>query len=86
MQVLDLSENFLNRTQEILFQYIKGKTKRNWLNKNLIVTPKAKGDLGFFNLIDFYYAQKCTTLRRYAKDVTDDPVSYTHLRAHETGA
>ena len=72
MQVLDLSENFLNRTQEILFQYIKGKTKRNWLSKNLIITPKAKGGLGFFNIIDFYYAQKCTTLRRYAKDVTDD--------------
>ena len=24
------------------------------------------------NITDFYYAQKCTTLRRYAKDVTDD--------------
>ena len=72
MQVLDLSENFLNKTQEILLQYIKGKTKRNWLSKNLIITPKAKGGLSFFNIIDFYYAQKCTTLRRYAKDVTDD--------------
>ena len=36
------------------------------------MTPKSKGGLGFFNIIDFYYAQKCTTLRRYAKDVTDD--------------
>ena len=72
MQVLDLSENFLARTEEILFKYIKGKTKRNWLSKNIITTPKAKGGLGFFNIIDFYYAQKCTTLRRYAKEVTDD--------------
>ena len=72
MQVLDLSENFLARTEEILFKYIKGKTKRNWLSKNIITTPKTKGGLGFFNIIDFYYAQKCTTLRRYAKEVTDD--------------
>ena len=72
MQVLDLNENFLERTQEILFRYIKGKTKRNWLSKDLITTPKSKGGLGFFNITDFYYAQKCTTLRRYAKDVTDD--------------
>ena len=72
MQVLDLSENFLERVQEVLFNYIKGKTKRNWLSKDLITTPKAKGGLGFFKITDFYYAQKCTTLRRYAKEVTDD--------------
>lgn len=72
MQVLDLNENFLERTQDILFRYIKGKTKRNWLSKDLITTAKSKGGLGFFNITDFYYAQKCTTLRRYAKDVTDD--------------
>ena len=72
MQVLDLSENFLMRTEEILFRYIKGKTKRNWLSRDIIITPKIKGGLGFFKIIDFYYAQKCTTLRRYAKEVTDD--------------
>ena len=72
MQVLDLSENFLMRTEEILFRYIKGKTKRNWLSRDIIITPKMKGGLGFFKIIDFYYAQKCTTLRRYAKEVTDD--------------
>ena len=72
MQVLDLNENFLERTQEILFRYIKGKTKRNWLSKDLITTPKSKGGLGFFNITDLYYAQKCNTLRRYVKNVTDN--------------
>ena len=51
MQVLDLIENFLERVQEVLFNYIKGKTKRNWLSKDLITTPKAKGGLGFFKII-----------------------------------
>ena len=72
MQVLDMSENFIERVQQVLFNYIKGKTKMNWLSKDIITTPKVKGGLGFFKITDFYYAQKCTTLRRYAKDVTDD--------------
>ena len=43
MQVLDLSENFLERVQEVLFNYKKGKTKRNWLSKDIITTYKVKG-------------------------------------------
>ena len=72
MQVLDLTQEYLDEIENILYTYIKGKTKRNWLSKEQIRTPKNKGGLGFFDISKFYYAQKCTLIRRYAKDLTDD--------------
>ena len=62
----------MNRIERLLYGYIKGKTKRNWLSKEIICTPTLKGGLGFFNIKEFYFAQKLTLLRRYAKDQTDD--------------
>ena len=56
----------------LLYDYIKGKTKRNWLSKEQIRTPKNMGGIGFFDITKFYSAQKCTLIRRYAKDQTDD--------------
>ena len=72
MQVLDLTQENLNEIENILYSYIKGKTKRNWLSKEQIRTPKIKGGIGFFDITKFFYAQKCTLIRRYAKDLTDD--------------
>ena len=48
MQVFVSSERFLERVQEVLFNYIKGKTIRNWVSKDTITTPKVKGGLVFF--------------------------------------
>ena len=72
MQVLDLTQENLDEIENILYDYIKGKTKRNWLSKEQIRTPKNKGGLGFFDISKFFYAQKCTLIRRYAKDLTYD--------------
>ena len=72
MQVLDLTQENLDEIENILYDYIKGKTKRNWLSKEQIRMPKNKGGLGFFDISKFFYAQKCTLIRRYAKDLTDD--------------
>ena len=72
MQVLDLTQENLDEIENILYNYIKGKTKRNWLSKEQIRTPKNKGGIGFFDISKFFYAQKCTLIRRYAKDLTDD--------------
>ena len=72
MQVLDLTQENLDEIENILFSYIKGKTKRNWLSKEQIRTPKKKGGIGFFDITKFFYAQKCTLIRRYVKDLTDD--------------
>ena len=47
MQVFVSSERFLERVQEVLFNYIKGKTIRNWVSKDTITTPKVKGGLVF---------------------------------------
>ena len=72
MQVLDFTQESLDEVESLLYAYIKGKTKRNWLSKEQIRTPKNKGGIGFFDITKFYYAQKCTIIRRYAKDQTDD--------------
>ena len=42
MQVLDLTQENLDEIENILFSYIKGKTKRNWLSKEQIRTPKKR--------------------------------------------
>ena len=72
MQTLDLDDQTLDKIERMLYGYIKGRTKRNWLSKSYICTPTAKGGLGFFNIRDFYLAQKMTLLRRYAKDECND--------------
>ena len=72
MQTLDLEDDIIKKIEDLLYGYIKGKTKRNWLSKDIICTPTSKGGLGFFNIREFYFAQKLTLLRRYAKDQTDD--------------
>ena len=72
MQTLDLDDDIIKKIEDLLYGYIKGKTKRNWLSKDIISTPTSKGGLGFFNVREFYFAQKLTLLRRYAKDQTDD--------------
>ena len=72
MQVLDFTQENLDELESLLYDYIKGKTKRNWLSKEQIRTPKNKGGIGFFDITKFYYAQKCTLIRRYAKDQTED--------------
>ena len=33
IQVLDPAQEILNEIEEVLYNYIKGKTKRNWLSK-----------------------------------------------------
>ena len=72
MQTLDLDDDILSRIERLLYSYIKGKTNRPWLSKELICTPTLKGGVGFFNIKEFYFAQKLTLLRRYAKDQTND--------------
>ena len=72
MQTLDLDDQTLDKIEKMLYGYIKGRTKRNWLSKSYICTPVAKGGLGFFNIRDFYMAQKMTLLRRFAKDCSED--------------
>ena len=72
MQVLDFTQENLDEVENLLYAYIKGKTKRNWLSKEQIRTPKNKGGIGFFDITKFYFAQKCSIIRRYAKDQTDD--------------
>ena len=42
MQVLDLTQENLDEIENILYSYIKGKTKRNWLSKEQIRTPKKR--------------------------------------------
>ena len=72
MQTLDLEDDTIKKIENLLYGYIKGKTKRNWLSKEIICTPTSKGGLGFFDIKDFYFAQKLTLIRRYAKNQTDD--------------
>ena len=72
MQTLDLEDDMLERIEKKLYNFIKGPTKRNWLSRDFICTPTSRGGLGFFNIRDFYFAQKLTLIRRYAKDKTDD--------------
>ena len=57
MQVLDFTQENLDELESLLYDYIKGKTKRNWLSKEQIRTPKNKGGIRY---------------ARYAKDQTDD--------------
>ena len=64
MQVLDLTQENLDEIENILYSSIKGKTKKNWLSTELIRTPKNKGGIGFFNITNLFYAQKCTLIRR----------------------
>ena len=42
IQVLDPAQEILNEIEEVLYNYIKGKTKRNWLSKEHIKTPKKR--------------------------------------------
>ena len=55
----------ISQTEELILDFIKGDSKRNWLSKDLICTPKSRFGLGFFYLSHFYSAVQIGFLKHY---------------------
>ena len=59
------------KLEKTLQDFIKGKTKRNWISAYLINSPRSKGGLGLFSIRKFTMALKSAFILRYAQGTKD---------------
>ena len=72
LQVLDVDKtDICEKIEKTLHNFIKGKTKRNWISADMINTPKSKGGLGLFNIRKFTMSLKAAFILRYVRGTED---------------